>query len=218
MNQIIEAEIFAKLHSDDREALGEELAIKHIVEANVHASIVFKYITKKITEEQMRAELEAARGKFTKHDIPEAEIFAKSIGELGAERGEITTKEIMEAKIFAKCFARAIAKVSAEQDADKTSRKSPTYRIAAIDPQQLPPSHGTIWLDGNEVWFSTPSKDFSFDGRPYHIPGGATCFPREKIGRQVLLKILRTQRDLWAPGDKEALKARLIEWAEKSQG
>jgi hypothetical protein len=77
---------------------------------------------------QRGIELEATRGKSTRYDVTEAEIFAKSIGELEAERGEVTTKEILEAKIFAKCFARAIAKVSAEQDAAISAQEP--YRVA----------------------------------------------------------------------------------------
>ena len=217
INEVIEAEIFAKLFIDDQEKLGGDLAIKDVVEASIHASIVFKFTTKEITEAQMYAQLDAARGKFTKQDVTEAEIFAKSIGELGAERGELTGKDIMEAKIFATLFARALAKVSAEPDANASLQAGPTFRVAPMDAQQLPPSHSAIWLDGDELWLSTPSKDFSFDGRAYHIPGGAVCFPKHKAGRDALLKTLRTDRDLWAPGDEAALKARLIQRAEQSR-
>jgi hypothetical protein len=217
INDLIEAEIFAKLYIDDQEKLGGDLAIKDVVEASIHASIVFKFTTKEITEAQMYAQLDATRGKFTKQDVTEAEIFAKSIGELEAERGKLTGKDIMEAKAFAKFFARALAKVSAESNVDAPAQEGLTFRVAPMDAQALPPSHGAIWLDGDELWLTTPSKDFSFDGRAYHIPGGAVCFPKHKIGREALLKVLRTERDLWAPGDEAALKARLIERAEQSR-
>jgi hypothetical protein len=94
---------------------------------------------------------------------------------------------------------------------DSTASTSPalTYSVAKIDNQTLPPSSGTIWLDGDEIWFSQPSKDFSINGHSYHIPGGATCFPREGIGREVLLGVLRKERDLWAPGDEAEVKARI---------
>jgi hypothetical protein len=217
INDVIEAEIFAKLFSDDQEKLGGNLAIKDVVEASIHASIVFKFTTKEITEPQMYAQLDAARGKFTKHDVTEAEIFAKSIGELEAERGKLTGKDIMEAKMFAKFFARALAKVRAEPEVDTSAQTGPTFRVGTVNAQALPPSHGNIWLDGDELWLSTPSKDFSFDGRAYHIPGGAICFPKHKIGREALLKTLRAERDLWAPGDEDALNARLIQRAEQSR-
>jgi hypothetical protein len=217
INDLIEAEIFAKLYIDDQGKLGGDLAIKEVVEASIHAGIVFKFTTKEITEAQMYAQIDAARGKFTKQDVTEAEIFAKSIGELEAERGKLSGKDIMEAKTFAKFFARALAKVSAEPDAAALAQAGPTFRVAAMNAQALPPSHGAIWLDGDELWLTTPSKDFSFDGRAYHIPGGAVCFPKHKIGREALLKVLRTERDLWAPGDEAALKARLIQRAEQSR-
>jgi hypothetical protein len=123
----------------------------------------------------------------------------------------------MEAKMFAKFFARALAKVSVGPGADASVQAGPTFRVGPVNAQQLPPSHGAIWLDGDELWLSTPSKDFSFDGRAYHIPGGAVCFPKHKAGRDALLKALRTDRDLWAPGDEAALKARLIQRAEQSR-
>jgi hypothetical protein len=217
INDLIEAEIFAKLFLDDQDKLGGNLAIKDVVEASIHARIVFKFTTKEITEPQMYAELDAARGKFTKQDVTEAEIFAKSIGELEAERGKLTGKDIMEAKTFARFFARALAKVSAGPDVDPSAQAGLTFRVGPMDAQQLPPSVGAIWLDGDELWLTTPSKDFSFDGRAYHIPGGAICFPKHKIGREALLKVLRTERDLWAPGDEAALKARLIQRAEQSK-
>jgi hypothetical protein len=66
INEVIEAEIFAKLFIDDQEKLGGDRAIEDIVEANIHASIVFKFTTKEITEAEMYAQLDAARCKFTK--------------------------------------------------------------------------------------------------------------------------------------------------------
>ena len=217
VNDLIEAEIFARLFSDDQAQLGANLAIKDIVDASIHARIVLKFTTKEITEAEMYAQLDAERGKFTKQDVTEAEIFAKSIGELAAERGKLNAKDIMEAKLFAKFFARALAKVSAEPTASAAAPEGPPFRVATMDAQGLPPSHGTLWLDGDELWFTTPSKDFSFDGRSYHISGGVVCFPKHKIGREALLKMLRNERDLWAPGDEAALKARLIQRAEQSR-
>ncbi len=64
------------------------------------------------------------------------------------------------------------------------------------------------------MWFTQPSKDFSFEGRPYQVPGGAVCFPREKIGRELLLNSLRIERDVWT-GDEATVKARLIERIKK---
>lgn len=107
---------------------------------------------------------------------------------------------------------------TSRQDSTASASDSLTYGVAKMDNQKFPPSHGTIWLDGDEIWFTQPTKDFSFDGRSYHIPGGATCFPREKIGRELLLNVLRKERDLWAPGDEATVKARLIEHAQKLQG
>lgn len=218
VNDVIEAEIFAKLFSDDQAQLEANLAIKDIVDASIHARIVLKFATKEITEAEMYAQLDAERGKFAKQDVTEAEIFAKSIGELESERGKLTGKDIMEAKIFAKFFARALSKVGAEPSANSAAPAGSPFRVATMDPQGLPPSHGTVWLDGGELWFTTPSKDFSFDGRSYHISGGAICFPRHEVGREALLKTLCNERDLWAPGDEAALKARLIQRAEQSRG
>ncbi|MBR1329881.1 hypothetical protein JQ556_29245 [Bradyrhizobium ottawaense] len=99
----------------------------------------------------------------------------------------------------------------------KPKPHSATFRVDSMDAQALPPSHGSFWLGGDDLWFSFPSKDVSFDGRPYHIPGGAICFPRNKIGREALLKTLRSESDLWAAGDQAALKARLIKRAEQSR-
>jgi CarD family transcriptional regulator len=412
INDVIEAELFARLFTDDQEKLGGSLAIKDIVEASNHAGIVFKFTQKEISEPQMYAQLDAARGKFTKDDVTEAEIFVKSLGQLEAERGKLTGKDIMEAKMFAKFFARAFAKVRAEPDVDtstqrplpepkveepgtpvrdepraaraqrqgfsvnefvvypahgvgqilaieeqdiagaklelfiihfgkermtlrvptakvanvgmrklsdpatvnkaqlllagkphvpegqwsrtgqeyeakinsgdiiaiaeavrdlyrpaiiagqsyaerqlyevaldrlarevsvvqhiteseaikdiesiliarprqwSTAPEDPPFRVATMDPHGLPPSHGNVWLDGDELWFTTPSKDFSFDGRSYHISGGAICFPKHNVGREALLKTLRSERDLWASGDEAALKARLIQRAEQSR-
>lgn len=214
INDVIEAEIFANLFIEDRKRLGAELAIKDIVEASLYAVIAFKLTSKKITEEEMDAELTAIRGKFTKQDVAEAEIFAKSIGELEAERGELIGKDIIEAKVFARFFARALAKVSVKQEAD-TSAKVESFRVGAINHDELPRHYGTIWLDGDETWVTHPTQEVSFDGRSYTIRGGVICFPKHKVGREALLKMLRTQRDLWAPGDEAALKRRLIERAEK---
>jgi hypothetical protein len=90
-----------------------------------------------------------------------------------------------------------------------------TYSVAEMDHQKLPPWYGTIWLDGAEIWFTQPTKEFSVDERSCHIPAGATSFPRERIGREVLLNVLRKQRDLWTLGDEATIKARLIEHAQK---
>ena len=107
---------------------------------------------------------------------------------------------------------------SSGQDSTAPTSDNLTYSVAEIDNQKLPPWHGAIWLDNDEIWFTQPTKDFSFDGRSYHIPAGATCFPRERIGREVLLNVLRVERDLWTGGDEATVKARLIEHAKKMRG
>lgn len=80
-------------------------------------------------------------------------------------------------------------------------------------PHDLPGQNGMIWLDGDEIWFSQGLREASIEGRPYQIPGGTITFPNNKNGRESLLKILRTQRDLWAPGNEAAL----IKSARKTQ-
>ncbi len=80
-------------------------------------------------------------------------------------------------------------------------------------PPDLPPQTAMIWLDGDEVWFSQGLREASIKGRPYQIPGGTITFPNNKNGRESLLKILRTQCDLWAPGNEAAL----IKSASKTQ-
>jgi hypothetical protein len=96
-----------------------------------------------------------------------------------------------------------------------------TYNVAETDNQTLqtlPHWHGTIWLEGDEIWFTQPTKEFSYDGCSYRILGGAICFPREKIGRKMLLDMLRKERDVWTVGDEATVMARLIERAQKLRG
>jgi hypothetical protein len=209
INDATEAEIFATAFNEDLKAMGKDITIKHIIEASIHAGIAVKHATKQIAESQMRAELEAARGKFVEQDIAEAELFAQSLGEL-ADRGELTVKDYMEAKIFAKFLSRARAKVRAEHEANAFARGRPSYRVGAQNAQKLPFSHGTIWLEPNEILFSFPSKDFSLGGRAYHIPGGAMCFQRDPNGRKALLKYLQSERDFWAPGNE-------AEWVKRAE-
>jgi len=101
------------------------------------------------------------------------------------------------------------------QDANISAPNELTYSVEKMDNQKFPPSHGTIWLDGDEIWLGQATKDFSFDGRPYHIPGSMVCFAKAKAARMALLNVLRKERDLWAPGDEATVKARLIAHAEK---
>jgi hypothetical protein len=120
INDVIEAEIFAKLFNEDRQRLGEdEVAIKDVVAADIQASIVVKFVTKEITEAQMHAEIKAAldaisSNNLNKADLKEAEMFAGGLGTLKALRGEVTDKDIVEAKISAKIFTRALAKLRAK--------------------------------------------------------------------------------------------------------
>ncbi len=104
------------------------------------------------------------------------------------------------------------------QDPNTSAPNELTYSVAEMDNQKFPPSHGTIWLDGDEIWLGQATKDFSFDGRSYHIPGSMVCFAREKAAREALLNVLRKERDLWAAGDEATAKARLIAHAEKLRG
>jgi hypothetical protein len=79
--------------------------------------------------------------------------------------------------------------------------------MADDDKLPCPPQGGMIWLDGDEIWFSFPSREPTIEGRSYHIPGGAICFPKGKWGCAELLKVLRNHRNLWAPGNAAALIA-----------
>ncbi len=104
---------------------------------------------------------------------------------------------------------------ASEQKSAAPTSDDLTYSVAEMDNQKFPPSHGTIWLDGDEIWLGQATKDFSFDGRSYHIPGSMVCFARAKAAREGLLNVLRKERDLWAPGNEASVKARLIAHAEK---
>jgi hypothetical protein len=107
---------------------------------------------------------------------------------------------------------------TSKQESTASTLTTLTYSVAEMDNNNFPPSHGTVWLDGNEIWLGQATKDFSFDGRSYHIPGSVVCFAREKAAREALLNVLRKERDLWAAGDEATVKARLIAHVEKLRG
>jgi hypothetical protein len=73
-----------------------------------------------------------------------------------------------------------------------------------------PPQQGTIWLDGDKIWFTHPNHEILVNGRALRIPGGTISFPADVSGRTALLDILRRLRDLWAPGN-EAERVRFAE-------
>jgi hypothetical protein len=162
-----------------------------------------------------------AAGKPTEHVAQAYYSLATMVAERAGNGDPWLVKYLMaeaarELKIdFTELDAAKIEqRVTAEQEADAFTREaSPTYHVADFDAQNFPASHGTIWLEANEIWFSFPSKDFSIKGHWYHIPGGAVCFQRDTGGREQLLKFLRKERDFWARGNE----AEWIRLAEASQ-
>jgi hypothetical protein len=73
------------------------------------------------------------------------------------------------------------------------------------DDYKPPPHGGSVWLDGEKIWFTFPDIDVTIDGGSYHIPGGTINFPKGDFGQSELLRLLKRFRDLWAPGNAAAL-------------
>jgi hypothetical protein len=80
-----------------------------------------------------------------------------------------------------------------------------SYQLLYDDNYRPPPHGGSVWLDEESLWFTFPSMDVTIEGGVYHMPGGTISFPKGEFGQRELLRLLKSNRDLWAPGNAAAL-------------